>query len=137
MSLTAMSWAVMEKRTNYTEQGPSLDASSSSASQAFECLLHKNLPFVSILSQINPVKVFTGRFSKSFNLLLPFTPRSSKWSLSLMFLHKILLTFLSFAIRATSFAHLILHIRIIFVLKYKSLSSSLCNFLQYPVTSSL
>ena len=137
MSLTATRWTVMEKRTNYTEQAPSLDAYSSSASQVFECLLHNNLPFVSILSQINPVKVFTGRFSKSYNLLLPFTLRSSKWSLSLTLLHKILLTFLSFLIGATSFAHIILHICIIFVVKYKSRSSSLCNFLQSPVTSSL
>jgi len=78
----------MGKWTNYIEQGPSLDAYSSSAGQVFEFLFHNNLPFVSILSQINPVKAFTGRFKKSFNLILPFTPSSSKWSLSLMFLHK-------------------------------------------------
>ena len=75
------------------------------------------------------------------NIILPSTPGSFKWSLSLRFPHqKTMYARLFFPIRATFPAHPILFdliTRIMFGEEYRSLSSSLCSFLHSPVTSSL
>jgi hypothetical protein len=45
-------------------------------------------PFISILSQINPVHALPSCFFKTyFNIILSLTHRSSKWSLSFIFPH--------------------------------------------------
>jgi len=52
---------------------------------------HRPLPssHVSLISQIYPVHILTSYFSNiHFNIVLPSTPRFSKWSLSFGFLHQ-------------------------------------------------
>ena len=74
------------------------------------------------------------------NIINPSTPRSPQWSLSLRFPHQDPIHPLSSPIRATCPAHLILIdfiTRSILGEEYKSFSSSLCNLLHSPVTSSL
>jgi hypothetical protein len=51
--------------------------------------IHKNRSPVPFLSQINPVHIIRTDFFKiHFNISLPFTCRSSKWSLPLIFPHQ-------------------------------------------------
>jgi hypothetical protein len=100
------------------QQSPSLEASSSSASQEIRRILLKpkvryrinnSAPTVPILSHIDPVYVSQSHFLKiHFNIILPPTPRSSNWTLSLRFPHQILYASLPSPLRATCTAHRIL-----------------------------
>ena len=75
-----------------------------------------------------------------FNVILQLMLESSKWSLSLRFLHQNPPCTLPFTIRATCPAHLILqnfNNRVIFGAEHRSVRTSLWTFLQFPVTSSL
>ena len=102
---------------------------------------HKRPPPVSILGQPNPVHRPTSHLLEIHpNIIHPSTPRSPQCSLSLRFPHQDPIRPLSSPIRATCPAHLILLdfiTRTILGEEYKSFSSSLCNLLHSPVTSSL
>ena len=102
---------------------------------------HKRPPPVHILGQPNPVHIHTSHLLEIHsNIIHPSTPRSPQWSPSLRFSHQDPMHPLSSPIRATCPAHLIL---LDFITRtklgeeYKSFSSSLCNLLHSPVTSSL
>ena len=78
-------------------------------------------------------------FKINFNVIFPYTPRSSKWFLSFLFPpHNPVFLFSSPLLHATCSTHLILHDYITWRslhIQYNSRSSSLCNFLQSTVTS--
>ena len=102
---------------------------------------HKRPPPASILGQPNPVHIPTSHLLEIHrNIIHPSTPRSPQWSLSLLFPYQDPIHPLSSAKRATCPVHLILLdfiTRTILGEEYKSFSSSLCNLLHSPVTSSL
>ena len=102
---------------------------------------HKRPPPVSILDQPNPVHIPTSHLLEIHpNIIYPSTPRSPQCSPSLRFPHQDPIHALSSPIRATCPAHLILLdfiTRKILGEDYKTFSSSLCNLLHSPVTSSL
>ena len=102
---------------------------------------HKRPPPVHILGQPNPLHIPTLKILEIYpNIIHASTPRSPQWSLSLRFPHQDPIHSLSLPIRATCPAHLILLdfiTRTILGEQYKSFSSSLCNLLHSPVTSSL
>ena len=101
---------------------------------------HKRPPPVSILGQPSPVHIPTFHLLEIHpNIIHPSTPRSPHWSPSLRFPHQDPIHPLSSPIRATCLAHLILLdfiTRTVLGEEYKSFSSSLCNLLHSPVTSS-
>ena len=72
------------------------------------------------------------------NIILPSTPGSPRWSLSLKFSAKTLYTpFLPYMLHASPISSPRLDHQTIFGEQCKSLSSSLCSFLHSSVTSSL
>ena len=105
------------------------------------CLAVYRPPHVSILGQPYPVHIPTSHLLEIHpKIIHPFTPMSPQWSLSLRIPHQDPIHPLSSPISATCPAQLILlHFitRTILGEVYKSFSSSLCNLLHSPVTSSL
>ena len=79
------------------EQSPSWEANTSSTSQEIHgflrnpkvhSLVQKSPSPVPILSQINPFHVPSHFLNIHFNIILPSTPRSSKWPLSIIAPHQ-------------------------------------------------
>ena len=125
-------------------QSPSWEANRFAASQDIPRTLcnpkvhypiHKCPPTVSILNQLDPVRIPTSYFLKiHLNITLPSTPGSPRRPLSLRFPHQNPVRTTPLPIRATYPTQLILlHFitrTILSVDQYRSLSSSLCSFLQ-------
>ena len=136
--------------TYSTVQSPSWEANWFAASQEIPRIsrnpkvhyrTHKRPPSVSILGQPNPVHIPTSHLLEIHpNIIHPSTPRSPQWSPSLRFPHQDPNISLSSPIRATCPVHLILLdfiTRTILGEECKPFSSSLCNLLHSPLTSSL
>jgi hypothetical protein len=102
--------------------------------------VHNSPPTEPILNQINPVHAIHPISRRSILILSShYKPRSSKWFPSFGFHHQTLYRPLLPPIRATCPAHLILLYVITRILReeYWSWRSSVCNFLQSAVPSSL
>ena len=132
------------------QQSPSWEANRFSASQEIPRTvlnpkvhyhIHKCPTPVPILSQIDPIHTPKYQFLKiHLNIIIPSTPGTSNWSLSLKIPYQNPVCTSHLPIRATWCAHLIFLdfiTRTILGEQYRSLSSSLYTILHSPVTSSL
>ena len=141
---------MLDLTTYSKEQNPPWKANRSSASQEVPRILwnplvryrvYKSPPPVSILSQIDPVPAsLTPLLKIRFNITLPPTPGSSKWSPALMSPHQNPVCTPPLPHNCHVTAHLILFDLIklaIFGEDHRSWNSSLCSFLHSPVASSL
>jgi len=128
------------------EQSPSWEPNQFAASQEIPSILwnpkvhyhiHKCLPTVSMLSQLDSVHTPTSHFLKiHLDIILPSTPGSPQWSLSARFPHQNPVHAIPIPLSATCPAHLILldfTTHTILGEEYRTLSSSLCSFLLSPV----
>ena len=131
-------------------QSPSWEANWFAASQEIHRIsrnptvhyrTHKRPPPDFNLGQPNPVHITTSHLLKIHsNIIHPYKPRSPHWSLSFQFPHQDTIHPDSSPICAKCPAHLILLdfiTRTILDEEYNTFSSSLCNLLHSPVTSSL
>jgi hypothetical protein len=101
------------------QQSPSWKANLFAASQEIPCILwnpkvhyhiHKCTPPVSILGQRNPVHIPTSHYLKiHLKIILPSSPGSPQWSLSLRFSHRNPVHASSLPICDTCTAYLILY----------------------------
>ena len=132
------------------EGSPSWEANRFATSQEIPCILwnpkvhygiHKCPPPVPILNQLDPVHTPTSYFLKiHLNIILPSTPASPKWSLSLRPpcqnpVYASPLPHTGYMPRP-SHSYRFDNPKILSE-EYRSLSSSLCSFLHSPVTKSL
>ena len=148
-----MWWHLGGKKTYLlTEQSPTWEANRFSASQEIPRILwnpnvhyriHKFPPPVPILSPTDPVHTPTSHsLNIHFNIILPSTPGSTMWSLSLRFPHQnpTYASPILSSIRAIWPAHPLLPdfvYRTIFGEQYGSLSSWFCSFVPSTVISFL
>ena len=104
-------------------------------------LIQKCPPPIPILSQLHPVPTTHSHFLKiHLNIMLPSTSGSPQWSLSLRFPHQNLVQTSPLPHTCHMSTHNILldfATRTILGKEYRSLSSSICNFLHSSVTSTL
>jgi hypothetical protein len=129
------------------EQSPSWEANRLSASQEISRVLWNPKVYYLIqtpttrpyLRQIDPIHIPTAHFLNiHLNIILPSTPGSSKWSISLRFPHQnpayVSPPYMLHACPSYSsrFNHPKKKGEV-----YRSFGSSLCNFLHFPVASSL
>jgi hypothetical protein len=107
-------------------------------SQRFNTVFTRALHWpLSSATSIHPIPSCLSKIH--FNIVHPPTSLSSYWSLFFWLSHQYRICIPILPIRATCSAHLILDLITLIILgeKNKFWSSSLCSFLQHPVTSSL
>jgi len=100
--------------------------------------IHKHPPPVPIPSQLDPVHIPTSHFLKiHLNIILPSTPGSPKWSLTLRFPHQNpVYTSFPYVLHAPPISFSILLLKLLDE-QYSSLNSSFCGFLNTLLPNTL